>query len=49
MPDVDDPRLLRIDVHAQLLQDFEPAASSATRASVADVQVMTQSSAYLVS
>ena len=48
MPDVDDPRLLRIDAHAQLLQDLL-AAASATRASVADVQVMTQSSAYLVS
>jgi hypothetical protein len=46
--DMHDPRLLRMQLHAQLFQN-PAAAATAARASAADLQVTTQSSAYLVS
>ena len=47
LPHVHDPRLLRIELHAQFVQN-PSAAATAVRASAADSQVATQSSAYLV-
>jgi len=44
-PDMHDPGLVRIELHAQLLKNTNFAAVSAARASAADVQVIHQSSA----
>jgi hypothetical protein len=46
LPDVHNPCLSRIDHHAKF---FEDTTDGAARVSAADVQVITQSSAYLVS
>jgi hypothetical protein len=47
--DMNNPRFLRMDLHTPSCFRIRPAAATAARASAADLQVITQSSAYLVS